>query len=259
LVFYTSVIIKINGPINIRLHTNVLISSFSSQKMWTFSTIQHSEEFRIVFSPCTITNQFTLYAFSTGICNFYNFRHVGELTHFHTRILVCNLYKDSNKIWGQSCHLLRLRLWCKIRFQAPQVCIQSDIHNSCWSIEDDTLFIQILSSINKFYATVVTINQFIVYCQRIESQNPNRILVNYEIIMMADCWIKLTSHLLMFSLLLDIISLHVTNSKWYPMWNRIRRSSIMKIRKKISRVHCILRPARSRNLRATHRRSQCAV
>jgi len=75
------------------------------------------------------------------------------------------------------------------------------------------LFVHILSSINKFYATVVTLNQSIVYCQRIESQNPNRILVNYEIIIMADCWIKLPSHLLMFSLFLDIISLHVTNNK----------------------------------------------
>jgi hypothetical protein len=70
--------------------------SLSVRHIWIISTIDHSEEFRIVFCSCTISN--LCYTHSTqASAAFTNFRHVGELTIFNTGICTKSL-----KVFGRS-------------------------------------------------------------------------------------------------------------------------------------------------------------
>jgi len=109
-----------------------------------------------------------LYVLYTGISSFHKFSPCWWAHAFPHRNPGLQFVHTVEEYLSAVYHLLRLRIWCKIRVQAPQACIQSDIHNSCWSIRNDTLFIQILSSISTLYTTVVTDNQSIVYRQRTE-------------------------------------------------------------------------------------------
>lgn len=109
-----------------------------------------------------------LYALYTGICSFHKLSPCWWAHAFSHRNPGLQFVRRVEEYLSAVYHLLRLRIWCKIRVQAPQALIRNNIHNSCWSARNDTLFLQILSSINKLYATVVTVNQSIVYCQRIE-------------------------------------------------------------------------------------------
>jgi hypothetical protein len=83
---------------------------------------------------------FVSYALCKNICSFHKFppcwwAHVFPYWDPEFQF-VKSLELNLNRVY----HLLRLRIWCKIRVQATQACIQSDIHNSCWNVRTVNLF-----------------------------------------------------------------------------------------------------------------------
>ena len=79
---------------------------------------------------------FVSYALCKGIWSFHKFPPCWRAHVFPYRDPEFQFVKRLELYLNRVYHLLRLRIWCKIRVQTPQARIQSDIHHSCWNTKN---------------------------------------------------------------------------------------------------------------------------